>query len=57
MMARVNLKEPAMKPRAYRWTALTLALPCLLLLACKGKNDPVKPTVAQSAVVAPAAAR
>ncbi|MDB5918611.1 MAG: hypothetical protein JWR40_2845 [Massilia sp.] len=46
-----------MKPRAYRWTALTLALPCLLLLACKGKNDPVKPTVAQSAVVAPAAAR
>jgi hypothetical protein len=54
MMAGVNLKELAMKPRAYRWTALTLALP-LLLSACKGKNDPIKPTVAQPAVVAPAA--
>ena len=47
-----------MQPRAYRRTALTLtltlALPCLLLLACKGKNDPVKPTVAHSAMVAPA---
>jgi hypothetical protein len=45
-----------MKPRTYRWTVLTftLALP-FLLLGCKGKNDPIKPTVAQPAVVAPAA--
>jgi hypothetical protein len=55
MMVVVNQEELPMNPRAYRWTALTLALPCLLLLACKGKNDPVKPTVAQPAVVAPAA--
>jgi hypothetical protein len=59
MMVIVNQEELAMKPRAYRRTALTLtiilALTYPLLLGCKGKNDPIKPTVAQSAVVAPAA--
>lgn len=40
---------------AVRWTAL--ALSCLLLAACKDKHDPLKPTVAQPAVTAPAAAR
>jgi hypothetical protein len=59
-MVIVNQEELAMKPRAYRWTALTLtvtlAFPCLLLLGCKGKNDPIKPTVAQSAIAAPAIA-
>ena len=40
-----------MKPRALRSTVLALALPCLLL-ACKQKHDPIKPTVAQPAVVA-----
>ena len=52
MINGVNHEELPMKPRAYRWTALTLALPCLLLLGCKGKNDPVKPTVAQQVVAA-----
>ena len=46
-----------MKPRAYRWTALALTLPCLLLLACKGKNDPAKPTVTQSVTVQPTVAQ
>jgi hypothetical protein len=32
------------------------ALACLCLAACKGKNDPLKPTVSPPAVVAPAAA-
>ncbi len=42
-----------MESRAVRWTAL--ALSCLLLVACKDKHDPLKPTVAQPAVVAVAA--
>ena len=40
-----------MKFRALRSTVLALALP-FLLLACKQKHDPVKPTVTQTAVVA-----
>jgi hypothetical protein len=56
----VNQGELAMKPRAYRRTAFTLtvilALAYPLLLGCKGKNDPIKPTVAQPAVVAAHAA-
>jgi hypothetical protein len=43
-----------MEPRALRWTAL--ALSCLLLVACKDKHDPLKPTVAQPAIAAHAAA-
>lgn len=43
-----------MQSRAVRWTAL--ALSCLLLVACKGKHDPLKPTVAQPAVTATVAA-
>jgi hypothetical protein len=42
-----------MNTRTLRWTAL--ALSCLLMAACKGKHDPLKPTVAPAAVVAPAA--
>ena len=40
-----------MKPRTVRWTVLALAIPCLLLVACKQKHEPIKPTVAQPAVV------
>jgi outer membrane biogenesis lipoprotein LolB len=43
-----------MNPRAVRWTALALA--SLLLVACKDKHDPLKPTVAQPAVVTAATA-
>ena len=43
-----------MDTRTLRWTAL--ALSCLLLAACKDKHDPLKPTVAPAAVVAPAVA-
>jgi hypothetical protein len=37
-----------MHPRTVRWTAFALA--CLLMVACKGKHDPLKPTVAQPAI-------
>ena len=40
-----------MKPRTVRRTALVLAISCLLLAACKQKHEPIKPTVAQPAVV------
>ena len=43
-----------MDQRTLRWTAL--ALSCLLMAACKDKHDPLKPTVAKPAVVAPAPA-
>lgn len=41
-----------MKPRALRWTIFALGLPCLLLMSCKQKHDPLKPTVAPPVVVA-----
>ena len=44
-----------MKPCTVRWTALALAIPCLLLAACKQKHEPIKPTVARATVVAVAA--
>jgi hypothetical protein len=43
-----------MDKRNSRWTALALC--CLLLAACKGKHDPLKPTVARPAVTVSAAA-
>ena len=43
-----------MDTRTLRWTAL--ALPCLLLAACKDKHDPLKPTVAAAAAASAAAA-
>jgi len=44
-----------MKPCTVRWVALALAIPCLLLAACKQKHEPIKPTVARPAVVVIAA--
>ena len=43
-----------METSTLRWTAL--ALSCLLLAGCKDKHDPLKPTVAQPAVVTAATA-
>jgi hypothetical protein len=34
-----------MHTRRFRWTAL--ALSCLLIVACKDKHEPLKPTVMQ----------
>jgi hypothetical protein len=46
-------KEIAMNTIPLRCGVFALA--CLCLAACKGKNDPLKPTVSPPAVVAPAA--
>jgi hypothetical protein len=45
-----------MDKRTLRWTALALALSCLLLAACKDKRDPLKPRVEPAIVTSPAAA-
>lgn len=42
-----------MHQRPVRWSALALC--CLLLVACKDKHDPLKPTVAKPAIVTAAA--
>jgi hypothetical protein len=53
MMA-VSAREIPMKTSTLRCGVFALA--CLCLAACKDKHDPLKPTVATQAVVAPAAA-
>jgi hypothetical protein len=42
-----------MDKRIFRWTALALCW--VALAACKDKHEPLKPTVGQAAVSAPAA--
>jgi NADH:ubiquinone oxidoreductase subunit 4 (subunit M) len=50
----LSAREIPMKAITLRCGAFALA--CLCLAACKDKHDPLKPTVAPAAVVAPAPA-